>query len=156
MSTSDDAGRAGLVRLLREAAGLIRTHGVWRGEYWPEAANTHHQFPYIAGDPCCALGALAVAAELTRVSWADSAFHDSSSLITRAAEALAATVGLPVDQVPDWNDDPDRTPIEVITALEDTADRVGGSSAKTPRPAGQHPISTLPSHQIEREEYPHD
>ncbi len=50
------------VGVLRAAADRIARCGLFRGEYWP--TERPNRVEYIEGDPCCALGALAISAEV--------------------------------------------------------------------------------------------
>lgn len=71
--------------------------------------------------PCCALGAVRI------VSGYQSALRDKDymssvyDLFAEADEALRLHLG--VDGVPAWNDAPERTQAEVVTALREAAEK---------------------------------
>lgn len=149
--------------LLRCAAAAIEANGWLQGEYWPEAPSPYATATYVTGDPCCAVGALAVA---TGEYDADYVMYSLARwrALTEALRALAATISdgplRPgnrrrewITDVAMWNDAEGRTAAEVVTALRAAADslttvsnRPGGSSATTSHQAGS------PNHQNDSKE----
>jgi hypothetical protein len=143
--------------LLAAAADRIERCGLFQGEYWPISAGRHTT--YVDGDPCCALGALAVAAEFDDAPLADVALDTRPELIL-AIDALTEHIDSPSGgqpaQVPAWNDRPGRTHIKVGSALRaaaaqlrvqapdppagPTSDLAGGPSAASVHRAGSSSI----------------
>lgn len=107
--------------LLRAAADRIDRFGLFQGEYWPITPGGISA-GYIQGDPCCALGALAVAAGYDDALLADAALDARPELVA-ATDALTAQLNLcaPVAPVSVWNDHPGRTATEVTAALRAAA-----------------------------------
>ncbi len=153
--------------LLRAAADRIDRCGLFQGEYWPIAPG-EAPGPYVEGDPCCAHGALAVAAGWDYAPQADTALDTYWELVT-ATDALATCIqdraGEPVS-VAGWNDHPDRTAAEVTAALRAAARALdpdepdppptvhlspglGGPSAKSFHQAG--PASSTHQHDTREE-----
>lgn len=95
---------------LYRAAEHIETYGWHQGYYWPHSDRLSIEPPYIDGDPCCALGAIAV------VEGADPTIDT-----TGAMEELADYVGETPAGVADWNDAGSRTKEEVLAALRGAA-----------------------------------
>jgi hypothetical protein len=88
--------------VLRKAANVIRERGWCQGVYEKEDGR------------CCALGAVNVI----------DAQSDDPSPAYIGVEELRLTIG--TGAVARWNDEPNRTEAEVITALEATAARLEG------------------------------
>jgi len=101
--------------LLRAAANRITAYGLYRGEYWPVIPGGESS-AYIEGDPCCALGALAVAARYDEVLLADAAIDTHPDLVA-AVDAVAHRVG----ELAGWNDSPVRIAAEVTSVLRAAA-----------------------------------
>jgi hypothetical protein len=162
------------VELLLGAAALIQTCGLWKGEYWPGSADAQVQASdeptedlggyrpggYIPADPCCAMGALAVAGGPEAIadprpltSGHQLALHVTSlELIARGCRRRLEA----------FNDAEDTTAAQVADVLRSAARRLyltvplpdsysvpGGSSAKTSHPAG------TPNHQVDSKEPRH-
>lgn len=110
--------------LLRAAANRITAYGLFQGEYWPVTPGGASS-AYIEGDPCCALGALAVAARYDEVLLADAAIDTHPDLVA-AVDAVAGRVG----ELAGWNDSPVRTAADVASVLraaaDDLTDNAGG------------------------------
>lgn len=115
--------------LLRAAADRIERFGLFQGEYWPITPGGISA-GYIPGDPCCALGALAVAAGYDDPLLADAALDARPELVT-ATDALTAHLRLRarVAPVSVWNDHPARIATEVTAAL-----RAAATSLDPPEP----------------------
>ena len=110
--------------VLRGAARYLQLHGWTQGTYYADQPDDHTP-------PACAMGALGMAAfgqrfpapAYERPEWAD---------YKRAEDVLMAHLGCgyppvsdddyPEPGVGDWNDQPDRTAEQVITALNAAAD----------------------------------
>ncbi len=107
--------------LLRAAADRIDRYGLFQGEYWPITPGGISA-GYIPGDPCCALGALAVAAGYDDALLADAALDARPELVA-ATDALTAQLNpcARAAQVSVWNDHPGRTATEVTAALRAAA-----------------------------------
>ncbi|MGI8815339.1 MAG: DUF6197 family protein [Pseudonocardia sp.] len=118
VATEDRLTRA--ASLLRDAADRIARCGLHQGEYWP---TTVGQPGYIEDDPCCALGALAVAADVNDPYRADGELNNRPELVI-ALDTLADQVdpdNTRFDVVPPWNDHPLRTAAEVTAAMRAAA-----------------------------------
>jgi hypothetical protein len=115
------------VALLRAAANRISAYGLFQGEYWPVTPGGESS-AYIEGDPCCALGALAVAARYDEVLLADAAIDTHPGLVA-AVDAVAARVG----ELAAWNDSPSRTAADVTAVL-----RAAATDLTAPDNAGDH------------------
>jgi hypothetical protein len=96
---------------LDKAADHIVAHGWYQGYYWP-TGETLWEPPYTEGDPCCALGAIAVVEGV-----------DPANDVTDAMEFLAQHLGETATGVADWNDAGSRTKDEVLAALRGAAER---------------------------------
>jgi len=92
-----------------KAADLIEANGLHKGEATPghATASTAAQQAILAGAPCCTVGALFTASPQ---SGAYRAFR----------RWLSDSVG-PIDIIT-WNDAPERTQQEVVTALREAAE----------------------------------
>ncbi|HEY9415440.1 MAG TPA: hypothetical protein VIQ30_11825 [Pseudonocardia sp.] len=142
--------------LLRRAAELIEQRGLFQHEWWPDALPAHGEQPrdYIDGDPCCAIGALAVAAGAWQVGSVHRALTNLPALAA-ANDALHAAMPPGVAFVAAWNDQPGRTAGEVAEVMRSAASRLdtnarpGGPSAKTFHRAGANHI---PNHQDDSKE----
>jgi hypothetical protein len=145
-------------RLLYRAAEQLQRHGWRRGAYWPDSYLFAH---YIHGDPCCALGALAVADGITTYDAANRALTSRPALAL-AVDALASEINRNTDDqdhvadVADWNDDLDRTATEVITTIRAAARRLSkpadpaavlAAFTDTPAPARSGAPSAKNAHQ---------
>lgn len=141
--------------LLRRAAELIERYGLYRHAWWPDACPTadgEQPQDYIDGDPCCAIGALAVAAGVWQVSSVQRALIELPVLAI-ANDALHAAMPPGVAFVAAWNDEPGRTPGEVAEAMRSAAAQLdtcpGGPSAKTFHRAR---TNSTPNHQDDSKE----
>ncbi|HEX4246604.1 MAG TPA: hypothetical protein VH008_01965 [Pseudonocardia sp.] len=152
-------------QLLYRAADQLHRHGWRRGAYWPDSYLFAR---YIDGDPCCALGALAVADGITSYDAANWALTARPGLAL-AVDVLTAQInrdrepyGHVVD-VADWNDDLERTATEVITTMRAAAQRLGQSaetsaSARSGAPSAKNAHQAgpaVPNHQRSTSEGPH-
>ena len=100
-------------KVLSKAADHIEKHGWYQGYYWPSPTDYKWREPsYTEGDPCCALGAIAVVEGRDPV-------HEE----TAAMEFLAEHIGETTAGVADWNDAGSRTKDEVLAALRGAAER---------------------------------
>jgi hypothetical protein len=151
----EDADTA--AHLLDEAADLLTRHGWRQGSYWPDAWVGGH---YHDGDPCCMVGALGVCSGITDPDYLDRLRSMHTQAGKSVIAVLAEQLGLPFEQLEDWNDDPHRTSGEVIDALHDaarqlrerTGTRPGGPSTTTFHPGG--PGTDSPNHQNDSKETP--
>jgi hypothetical protein len=143
------------VVLLAQAAEQIERCGWWQGDLWPDAADL---LPYVTADPCCVLGALAVACGLWHYDQVTDLFGRPDYVLAVEALITQINTGRPesehVRDIYTWNDNPDRTVGEVISTLRTAAHRLdntwpGGPSAKTFHQAGS------PNHQIASQEIHH-
>jgi len=118
-ATTTAAERSRAAELLRDAANHIKLCGLFKGEYWPGDLD---EPGYIDGDPCCVLGALAIAAGIDDATHADIELDHYPALVI-ALDAIANRVapGSEEPVVPAWNDHPDRTPAEVVAELRAAA-----------------------------------
>ena len=120
-----DPDREDAARLLDAAADLLTRYGWCQGGYWPGAdtvgADTVGGGHYIDGDPCCMVGALGVCCGITDPDHLDQPCTTSMQAAALAADTVAELLALPCEQLEDWNDDPHRTPGEVIDALHAAA-----------------------------------
>jgi hypothetical protein len=141
--------------LLAQAAELIEQRGWWQGDLWPEAADN---LPYVIGDPCCVLGALAVASGVWHYDQVTELFRRPDYVVAVEALITQINAGQPesehVRDIYTWNDNPRRTAGEVVRTLRAAAHRLdntrsGGPSAKTFHQAGS------PNHQIASKETHH-
>jgi len=96
---------------LYKAADHIEQNGWYQGYFWPRP-DIGWEPPYVDGDPCCALGAIAVVEDV-----------NPHGVDTEAMKYVAEHVGLGTASFADWNDDPDRTKDEVLVALRGAAER---------------------------------
>lgn len=171
--TTTDTGTTGrtpvpgqAAQVLRDAADLIEANGWWRGEYWPGASAsaddpTDPDYPYVDGDPCCALGAIAVAAGVGDPGAVMPALARRPVLIEAVRALYRAFEGEPDESdtpvmlalaVEQWNDCDDRAAADVVATLRRAAgsltvsNRPGGPSAKTSHQAGS------PNHQNDSKE----
>lgn len=101
---------------LYKAAGHIEEYGWYQGYFWPDH-EVGWEPPYVWGDSCCVLGAIAVVEEV-----------DPINQDTEAMKFLADHLGLKgvvsgSARVADWNDMSMRTKDEVLTALRGAAQR---------------------------------
>jgi hypothetical protein len=148
----------GAAALLRQAAELIEQRGLHRHAWWPDACSTpsdEEPLDYIEGDPCCAIGALAVAAGVWQVNSVQWALTELPALAV-ANDALHAAMPPGVAFVAAWNDQPGRTAGQVAEAMRSAATQLdtcpGGPSAKTFHRAGANPT---PNHQDDSKESLH-
>ncbi|MGW5267212.1 DUF6197 family protein [Rhodococcus sp. NPDC003994] len=87
--------------------------------------NGWTRFRYRSGDGCyCALGAITEAADRLSVASSQPSY-DRFGVDIKAGARLAAVLGIPATSmhigIPRWNDDPDRTQDEVVTAFRTAA-----------------------------------
>jgi hypothetical protein len=114
-------------QLLLDSADRLERFGWRQGEYWPNACIAS---PYVEGDPCCALGALAVGFGVDTYDCANWAFT-ARPVLALALDTLATEINADCadgEHAPDvaaWNDDPERTATEVIAAMHHAAGRLG-------------------------------
>jgi hypothetical protein len=114
-------------QLLLDSADRLERCGWGQGKYWPDACI---ETPYVEGDLCCALGALAVGFGVDTYQCANWAFT-ARPVLALAIDTLAAEINAECadgEHAPDvaaWNDDPERTATEVITAMRSAAGRLG-------------------------------
>jgi hypothetical protein len=104
-----------LVRIsetLYRAADHIEQNGWYQGYFWP-IPRYAAEAPYTAGDPCCAMGAIAVVEDVDPVCQTPDAMR---YLAEHLGYEFAARVA-------DWNDMPERTKDEVLAALRGAAER---------------------------------
>ena len=100
---------------LYKAAEHIEAHGWYQGYYWPHPKDRIEP-PYVQGDPCCALGAIAVVED-------SDPMYDTDAM-KELADYLGIGVGLILGKsagVADWNDTAGRTKEEVLAALRGAA-----------------------------------
>ena len=97
---------------LDKAADHIVTHGWYQGYFWPNDGHELGYPPYVDGDPCCALGAIAVVEEMDQVL-----------VYSEPMRFVGEHLGLKPAEVADWNDMPYRTKEEVLAALRGAAKR---------------------------------
>ena len=144
--------------LLRRAAELIEQFGLHQGEWWPNACSDPPGKPpqdYIGGDPCCAVGALAVAAGVRHVRSVQRALTELPALAV-ANDALHAAMPRGTPFVASWNDHPDRVADEVAALMRSAATQLevvarhGGPSAETFHQAG---AAAFPNHQDDSKEH---
>lgn len=105
---SEDMTTATAATMLDEAARHIEIYGWQRGRLGGK------------GGPCCAIGA-------TTVAW-DGLTARTSAAWRMGMTALAETIG--TKSLSQWNDAPERTADEVITALLEAAARLRGEGSK--------------------------
>ncbi len=130
-TTVTDTPHTEAAALLRRAAARITRCGLHRADYWPHATDTTPPQPggwYIEGDPCCAIGALAIEAGVDHAIGVGTATATRPALAA-AVDALAALI--PTGRcIQVWNDDPHRTAHQVAAALTRAAgqldSRAGG------------------------------
>jgi hypothetical protein len=118
-ATTTAAERSRAAELLRDAANHIKLCGLFKGEYWPGDLDDPG---YIDGDPCCVLGALALAAGISDAAHADVELDHYPALVI-ALDAIAHRIAPGGEEpvVPAWNDHPDRTAGEVVAELRAAA-----------------------------------
>lgn len=109
-------------QVLSDAADLIERNGLHKGEYWPGAGRgVTYQ-----GGPCCVVGALLVA---LRVFDSESEVCDET--VQCALDAIKMVVYGTVSSsqfVASWNDRPDQTAEQVVSALRDAAKYTRGGA----------------------------
>ncbi|HZD14894.1 MAG TPA: hypothetical protein VE196_07155 [Pseudonocardiaceae bacterium] len=153
VGTVEQSHRLHASALLERAADRLAGHGWQQGGYWPDS---YVYAPYVEGDPCCALGALAVAAGLNTYQETTVALLTSRPGLALALAVDALTIEVNRDlrdgewhapDIADWNDDPARTAGEVIDAMRATARRLTACSG-VPSAQDAHPGEpTQPHHQ---------
>jgi hypothetical protein len=119
--------------LLAVAADRVERCGLFQGEYWP--INPDERIGYVDGDPCCALGALAVAAGFDDAALADTALDSRPELILAIDTLTERIDGPPAGEpaaVPAWNDHPGRTHLEVARALRAAAEQLRAQAPARP------------------------
>ncbi|MGW7087612.1 DUF6197 family protein [Streptomyces sp. NPDC054871] len=108
-----------LAVVYQQAADVIRANGHYKGAYWGRP-ETGVGIEYAASEcPVCAVGALSVAVTGSPVPQADEVDPVIIAFASRMfgpVNAEAAVVRLAA-----WNDAPERTPDDVIAALENAA-----------------------------------
>jgi len=95
---------------LYKAADHIERRGWHQGYFWPGEKEAFEP-PYVEGDPCCALGAIAVVENRDPV-------HETTAAMDYLAEHLGYKMAA---FVADWNDMGSRTKDEVLAALRGAA-----------------------------------
>lgn len=140
--TTTAAERSRAAELLRDAADHIKLCGLFKGEYWPGDLDDPG---YIDGDPCCVLGALAVAAGINDAGHADVELDHYPALVI-ALDAMANRVAPGGEEpvVPAWNDHPDRTAAEVVAELRAAASELDPDPPDPARPVDAHHSIALP------------
>lgn len=121
--------------LLEDAATRLERHGWLQRDIWPGALYDDAA-PYREGQPCDALGALAVADGVTDAEQVLPAIATGLAL-SYAIDALgkhiarddASTI---TDTITGWNDNPDRAAGKVIAAMRDTARALAQPAGQTP------------------------
>ena len=106
-----------LADILNKAADLIEANGLHKEQYaprwdaWRLVDGSDAGADIRAGSPCCALGAIYTAA-------------GGRPGGVEAEEAFAEYLADHITEsgIPDWNDAPERTQQEVVTALRETAE----------------------------------
>jgi len=100
-------------KVLRKAADHIETYGHHKGYFWPDGES--FDAPYTAGDPCCALGAIAV------VEGVDPTIFD-----TEAMQFVADHLAMTTPRFADWNDShSDVEVLAILRAASEQAKRLG-------------------------------
>ena len=99
-------------KVLSRAADHIEEHGWFQGYFWPADDYLWSDAPYTDGDPCCAIGAVAV------VEGVDPVAFD-----TEAMQFVAGHLAMTTARFTDWNDDPKRTKEEVLAILRAASER---------------------------------
>lgn len=133
MTCDSSRTHLGAAKLLVTAADRIEQCGLFQGEYWP--INPGEHTGYVNGDPCCALGALAVAANFEDVPRADTALDTLPELglaIDALAERIDSSSGREPAQISAWNDHPERTRLEVASALRAAAQQLRAQAPARP------------------------
>lgn len=140
--TTTPVERSRAAELLRDAASHIKLCGLYKGEYWPGDLD---EPDYIDGDPCCVLGALALAAGIDDTAHADVELDRYPALVI-ALDAIGNRVAPGGEEpvVPAWNDHPDRTAAEVVAELRAAADELDPDPPDPPPPCDANPFIDLP------------
>jgi hypothetical protein len=121
--------------VLRGAARYLQLHGWTQHNYYADECDTYHLPPNVTYStqtpPACVMGALAIAAYGRRLptnackqpEWADYK-HAEDVLLAHLGRLYppASDEDFPEPGLGDWNDQPDRTAAQVITALNSAAD----------------------------------
>ena len=106
--------RSDTKKLILKAANLIDKHGLAKGieEDWNGAM--------------CIYGALSIAHQgRTAVHW-DGVTHNAAIIIAKYLD-LEIILNLPTSALVDWNNDPRRTKLEVVTAMRESVKAKGRS-----------------------------
>lgn len=111
-----------LAPIFLRAAEVIRTNGHYQGAYFePSPESGGQRTP--ADCPVCAAGAISIAVTGTPIP-GETEYMDRSmkdALLLLSGQIYSPVVGDPIERIADWNDNPARTPAEVIAALETAA-----------------------------------
>lgn len=118
-----------LAAVYLKAADIIRTNGHYKGAYWgrPESGVGVELSPREC--PSCVAGAISIALTDWPVPHGveDGELDDFNEAVLRLNELLGLEPDpmlIPVGRLAAWNDTEDRTPDEVIAALENAAKQV--------------------------------
>jgi hypothetical protein len=120
-----------VVALLFGAAELVQRRGWIREQYWPDAFDDQ---PYVLGDPCCTVGAIAAVAGANVYEDVQRMLRDDASTVATAVAAVAIELFGPQCALLDshglnvavgaWNDTDVRTGTEVAAVLCSAAERL--------------------------------
>ncbi|MEU1273070.1 hypothetical protein [Streptomyces sp. NPDC005799] len=105
-----------------KAAGVIRANGHYKGAYYGVGESGVGIILTAAESPVCTAGALSIAISGQPVPTSDD-FDEVAEDFARRTH-LAFDPAWPTIAIGDWNDAPERTPADVIAALEQAAREV--------------------------------